>query len=185
MTKFSYHDIDSAPQGSRAVMESAQQAYGMLPNLYRKMAESPTLANGYWELGRIFAGSSLSATEQQVVLLATSTENGCGYCVGAHSTIADMMQIPAEITDALRAGKPIPDERLEALRKFTQQVVAQRGWLSEAEIKSFLDAGYSRAQILDIVVGVGLKTMSNYANHIMQTGLDDTFAGRAWQAATE
>jgi uncharacterized peroxidase-related enzyme len=185
MTEFDYHDMDSAPEGSRAVMESAQQAYGMLPNLFRKMAESPALTRGYWELGNIFAGSSLSATEQQVVLLATSTQNGCTYCVGAHSAIADMMNIPAEVTDALREGRPIPDAHLEALRKFTQQVVAQRGWLSEASVHEFLDAGYSRAQLLDVVVGVGLKTMSNYANHIMQTGLDDAFSSRAWQAPTE
>jgi uncharacterized peroxidase-related enzyme len=182
MTEFSYHDIDSAPKGSRDVMESAQQAYGMLPNLFRKMAESPALTRGYWELGNIFAGSSLTATEQQVVLLTTSTENGCSYCVGAHSAIADMMNIPADITDALREGRPVPDAKLEALRKFTQQVVVRRGWVAEADVQEFLDAGYSRAQLLDVVVGVGLKTMSNYANHIMQTGLDDAFASRAWKA---
>jgi uncharacterized peroxidase-related enzyme len=166
-------------------MESALQAYDMLPNLYRKMAESPALANGYWELGNIFASSSLSAVEQQVVLLATSTLNGCTYCVGAHSAIADMMKIPTEITDALRDGEPVPDANLEALRKFTQQVVSQRGWVSEADTQDFIDAGFTRAQILDVVLGVGLKTLSNYANHIMQTGLDEAFASRTWQAPAE
>jgi uncharacterized peroxidase-related enzyme len=185
MAEFIYHDTDSAPGGSLETMESAQQAYGMLPNLYRKMAESSALAKGYWELGNIFAGSSLSAVEQQVVLLATSTQNGCTYCVGAHSAIADMMKIPAEVTDALRDGKPVPDAKLEALRKFTQQVVSQRGWVAEADTQDFLDAGFTRAQVLDVVLGVGLKTLSNYANHIMQTGLDDAFASRAWQSPAE
>ncbi|MDH3981150.1 MAG: carboxymuconolactone decarboxylase family protein [Gammaproteobacteria bacterium] len=185
MAEFIYHDTDSAPGDSLETMESAQQAYGMLPNLYRKMAESPALAKGYWELGTIFASSSLSAVEQQVVLLATSTQNGCTYCVGAHSAIADMMKIPAEVTDALRDGKPVPDTKLEALRKFTQQVVSQRGWVAEADTQSFLDAGFTRAQVLDVVLGVGLKTLSNYANHIMQTGLDDAFASRTWQSPAE
>ncbi len=181
MTDFVYHDLDSAPAESRAVMESAQQAYGMLPNLYRKMAESPALIRGYAELGSIFAGSSLSAVEQQVVLLATSAANGCSYCVGAHSVMADMTKVPPAVTDAIRDGSPVPDARLQALRSFTQLLVAGRGWVAEADQQALLDAGYSRAQLLDVVLGVGLKTLSNYANHIMQTELDEPFAGRAWQ----
>jgi uncharacterized peroxidase-related enzyme len=185
MTEFRDYDLDSAPDDSGEVLESAKQAYGMLPNLYRKMAESPALVKGYWELGNIFARSSLLPVEQQVVLLATSTLNGCTYCVGAHSAIADMMKIPTEVIDALRDGRPIPDVPLEALRVFTQRVVAQRGWVSEAELQDFLDAGYTHAQVLDVVLGVGMKTLSNYANHIMGTSLDEAFASRAWQPPAE
>jgi AhpD family alkylhydroperoxidase len=185
MTEFRHYDLPGAPDGSRKVLEAAEQAYGMLPNLHRKMAESPALLKGYWELGNIFANSSLLPVEQQVVLLAVSTLNGCNYCVGAHSAIADMMKIPAGITDALRDGRPIQDARLEALRVFTQQVVAQRGWLPESDLQDFLDAGYTRTQVLDVILGVGMKTLSNYANHIMGTTLDEAFADRAWQPPAE
>lgn len=185
MTEFIYHDLRSAPDESGEVLEASQQTYGMLPNLHRKMAESPALLKGYWELGNIFAKSSLLPVEQQVVLLAVSTLNGCSYCVGAHSAIADMMEIPAGITDALRDGKPIADAHLEALRVFTQRVVAQRGWVSETELQDFLDAGYTRTQVLDVILGVGMKTLSNYANHIMGTTLDEAFASRAWQPTAE
>jgi uncharacterized peroxidase-related enzyme len=185
MTEFPYHTPVSAPEAARPVLEAAQQAYGMLPNLFRKLAESPALAEGYWELGKIFAGCSLSGVEQQVVLLATSAMNGCSYCVGAHSAIADMMKIPAEVTDAIRDGRPINDPRLEALSRFTQALVAQRGWVSDAELRDFLEAGYTRPQVLEVILGVGLKTLSNYANHIMQTELDAAFSERAWEPRTE
>lgn len=185
MTDFPYHTLESAPAAARPILEAAQQAYGMLPNLYRKLAESPALVEGYWELGKIFANSSLTAEEQQVVLLATSTLNGCTYCVGAHSAIADMMNIPGAVTDAIRNGTPIDNARLEALRRFTQIIVGQRGWISGADMQGFLAAGYTQAQALDVILGVGLKTMSNYANHIMQTELDKAFLGRIWESGSK
>jgi AhpD family alkylhydroperoxidase len=152
----------------------------MIPNLFAKMAEAPALLEGYWSLARIFENSSLGPVEQQVVLIATSRVNQCRYCVGVHSAVADMQQVPAEITDALREGRPLPDARLEALRRFTERVVEARGWAPESELEAFLAAGYTSAQVLEVVLGVGLKTLSNYTNHLAGTELDPAFAGRAW-----
>ena len=116
-----------------------------------------------------------------MVLLAVSVENGCEYCVGAHSVIADMSDVPTPVTDALREGEAIEDSRLQALRRFTEQVVATRGYPSSEDTRAFLDAGFESRQILDVVLGVGMKTLSNYTNHIAGTELDEAFAHRAWK----
>ncbi len=180
MIDFPYHTSATAPADALPVFDASAKAFGMVPNLFRKMAEAPSLLQGYWELNRIFSTGSLSPTEQQVVLIAVSVANRCTYCVGVHSALADMGKVPAEVTDALRTGQPIPDARLEALRRFTQTLVESRGWAQDVEVQAFLAAGYTRSQVLEVVLGVGLKTLSNYTNHLAGTELDAAFEGRAW-----
>ncbi|MFO8154311.1 carboxymuconolactone decarboxylase family protein [Thioalkalivibrio sp.] len=182
MQEFPYHTPDTAPEAARPMLEDAGRQYGMVPNLYAKMAEAPALLEAYLQVSAIFARSSLSTTEQQVVLLAASRTNQCGYCMGAHSVLADMAEVPVETTDAIRDDRPIPDPRLEALRRFTNQLVERRGWLDDAEVQTFLDAGFTRENLLDVIVGVGQKTLSNYTNHIAGTELDSAFAHRSWKA---
>jgi len=85
------------------------------------------------------------------------------------------------VTDAIRNDLPIADSKLEALRVFTTKVVDQRGWVSEEDIQAFVQAGYNKQQIIEVILGVSVKTLSNYVNHISQTPVDDAFAKRAWQ----
>ena len=181
MKDIPYHTPETAPDDAKPIFEAAEKAFGMVPNLFRKMAEAPALLEGYWQLNSIFTRSSFSPMEQQVVLIAASVANGCSYCVGVHSVMADMAEVPADVTNALRTGQTITDERLEALRHFTQMLVEMRGWVPDSEVQAFLDAGFSRAQVLEVVLGVGLKTLSNYTNHLVNTELDPAFQGRAWQ----
>ena len=180
---FPYHDTASAPQDAVAALTEAERQFGMLPNLMRKMATAPALLKGYLALGELFEQTSFSPAEQQVVLLSVSRENRCGYCMGAHSVLADMADVPKAVTDALRAGKPLPDPRLEALRRFTTAVVEARGWVDEPEVAAFQEAGYDVQQVLEVVLGVGMKTLSNYTNHIAGTELDAPFQHRAWRAS--
>lgn len=180
---FPYHTLDSAPEEARPTLQTAIDTFGMLPNLTAKMATSPALAEGYLTLGRIFERSSLSPVERQVVLLATSRYNVCTYCMGAHSVLADMTGVPTGVTDAIRIDRPIPDPKLEALRRFTTCVVDTRGRPEPPEIERFFSAGYGPQQVLDVILGVGLKTLSNYTNHIAGTELDDAFSSRAWEPA--
>lgn len=182
MQEFPYHTPETAPEAARPMLEDARRQYGMVPNLYAKMAEAPALLEAYLEISGIFARSSLTTTEQQVVLLAASRTNQCGYCMGAHSVLADMAEVPAEITDAIRDDRAIPDPRQEALRRFTNHLVERRGWLDDAEVEAFMDAGFTRQNLLDVIVGVSQKILSNYTNHIAGTELDSAFAHRGWKA---
>ena len=81
---------------------------------------------------------------------------------------------------AVRDERPIPDARLEALRRFAETVVDKRGWATEDDVQAFLAAGFGRQQVLEVILGVAFKTISNYANHLVDTPLDDAFAGQAW-----
>ncbi len=181
MTDFKVHTIESAPEASKPTLEKAQKTLGFVPNLYGVFAESPAMLEAYATLGGIFDRStSFTATERQVVLLTAIFENECDYCMAAHSTIAGMQRVPDDVVQALRRGEPIPDVRLEALSAFARKVVRERGWVSEGDVQAFLDAGFTRAQLLEVILGIGMKILSNYANHIARTPVDEAFQANAW-----
>jgi uncharacterized peroxidase-related enzyme len=168
---------------SKEVLDKAQQQVGFIPNMYANMVNSPGLLDTYLYGYNLFRSESgFSAPEQEVVFLSASVENGCTYCVAAHSALADMMsKVPPEVTEAIRDGTPVPDPKLRALSEFTRLMVATRGWPGAAAVDAFLSAGYTERHILEIILAIAVKTLSNYSNHIFQTPVDDMFAGRRWQ----
>ncbi len=163
-------------------LDAAGQAFGFVPNLIGVMANAPALAKAYLAVGRLFDQTSLSPTERQIVLLAVSGFNHCTYCMAAHTTVARMQKVPEDVVEALRTGQPINDERRETLRRFAVHLVDKRGWPDEDHLAAFLEAGYTHQQVLEVVLGIGMKTLSNYTNHIADTPLDDAFAASAWTA---
>ena len=181
MSQFKVHTKASAPAQSAELLANAEKAFGFIPNLLGVFAESPAVLKGYLQLGQILDESSLSPVERQVAILAISRFNECGYCVAAHSVIAGMQKVPAHVVDAIRTDQPIADARLEALRKFATAAVEQRGWVSESDVAAFLAGGFNRAQLLEVILAISFKTLSNYVNHIPRTPLDDAFTSRAWQ----
>jgi uncharacterized peroxidase-related enzyme len=180
MSDFPDHTIETAPRQSIPFMQATREAYGMVPNLMAKMATSPAIAEAYLTVGGIFEKTAFTATERQVVMLTVSHFNRCTYCVGAHSVIADMQDVPAVVTNAIRDNMPIEDEKLQALRHFVYKMMETRGWVSEGDLAAFYAAGYGQQQVLDVIVGIAMKTMSNYTNHVAGTELDEAFAYRAW-----
>jgi len=174
------HTLETAPEASRPFMQQSIDAFGMLPNLIAKMATSSTMTEAYLTMGDIFSRSSLSAVEQQVVLLTVSRYHNCSYCVGAHSVIADMQRVPEDVTNSIRENRDIDDEKLHILRVFTEHVLDQRAWIDNVILQSFYDVGYTQENALDVIVGIAMKTLSNYTNHIAGTELDEAFSHRAW-----
>jgi uncharacterized peroxidase-related enzyme len=180
MSTFPVHSLSSAPALSQPLLEEAQGRFGFLPNLLGMLSSSPSALEGYLKLTELFGGTAFSPAEQQLVLLAASTQNSCSYCVAAHTVIAGMEELDPLVIEAVREGTPIADPRLEALRRFTQDVVAQDGWLEQEQIHRFLAAGFSESQCLDVILGIALKTLSNYSNHLAGTPLDSAFAPSRW-----
>ena len=165
-----------------AILTKAEAKTGMLPNMYTNMANVPGLLETYLTGYEAFrSDSGLTPAEQETVLLSISLTNGCTYCVAAHSAVADMAGVPTEVTDALRAGEPLPDAELDALANFTAAMVETRELPSQAQVDAFLGAGYSEADILQIVLAVAVKSISNYTNHLFHTPVDDVFAYRSWE----
>lgn len=152
-----------------------------MPNLQTFMAESPALLNSYGAVWEIFGKQAgLSPVEQKVVLLTVNYENNCHYCMAGHSTLAGMVKMYAATLIALREGTSVPDAKLQALWEFTGKVVTLRGFVTDADIEAFLTAGYTKANVFDVITGVALKVMSNYTNHITHTPLDDFMKANAW-----
>jgi uncharacterized peroxidase-related enzyme len=180
--KLGGHTLESAPAEARPLLEAAQRQIGMIPNMYARMAQLPGVLSTYqhgYELFRATAG--LTPVEQEVVLLTISRENGCEYCVAAHSMVGKVMsKVPPEVLEAVRAGAPIADARLHALAAFTQVMVAKRGNPTDADVAPFLAAGYTEHQILGVILAIAVKTLSNYSNHIFHTPVDGAFASFAW-----
>jgi len=171
-------DPDPAVAG---VLAKAKAQTGMIPNMYARMANVPGLLDAYLNGYSAFRSESgFTPAEQEVILLTISRVNGCTYCMAAHSTIADMSEVPAEVTDAIGDGKPLPDGRLDALSTFTAAMVESRGLPTAAQMDAFLAAGYTESDILQILLAVSVKTISNYANHLFHTPVDGMFAHRVW-----
>lgn len=182
MSQFKIHSIQTAPAAVQPLLEGSLKKYGFVPNLHGGLAEAPAALKAYIELTALFDQTSLSPTERQVVLLVASAENHCSYCVAAHSTIAkQMVKADPAIVDAIRNLQPLPDKKLDALANFTRNVVKNRGVISGEAFDKFITAGFSRAQVLEVVLGVTLKTLSNYTNHIIETPLDTAFQAEAWE----
>jgi AhpD family alkylhydroperoxidase len=176
------HTIEAAPAASRPLLKQALATYGVVPNLLAVLSSAPPVLEAYLTLQKLFATSSLSAVEQQVVLLTVSTDNACTYCVAAHTLMAATQGVDPVVLEAIRSSTSLGDPRLEALRAFTQAVVSGRGWPPQDVLDGFLAAGYGEAQVLEVVLGIAFKTLSNYANHLTGTPLDAMFETTRWSA---
>ncbi len=182
MTTFPVHSSETAPEGSKPILAEAQKKLGFVPNLFRVMAEAPAAGEAYLAVMDIFESSSLSDAEKQTVLLSVSFVNECEYCVAAHTMVAGMKNVPAEIIEALRSGTTLPDPKLDALAVLTRSIVETRGWPTEAAQEAFFAAGYGTREYLEVIVGVTVKTLSNYVNHAADTPLDPAFEAAKWAA---
>ncbi len=180
MSDFTIHTTRSAPEKAQPILENVERRVGFVPNIFGVFAEAPALLDAYTKVQEAIAKSSFSATEREVVAITASIDNGCHYCVAAHSTMAQANKVDQGVLDALRSGIRLNDAKLEALRQFTAIMVEKRGWASESDLQALFDAGYGRQQALEVVLILGLKTLSNYTNHIADTPVDEGFAPNAW-----
>jgi len=185
MSKFTIEDLDSAPAESKPFLEASVKAYGSVPNLHGVMAGSPGLLEGYRKLHELFVNSSFDNDELTVVWQTINVEHGCHYCVPAHTAIAHGMKVDPALTEALRNRAPMPNAKLQTLHDTTLAMVRRRGRLNEAETEAFFAAGYGARQLLEIILGLSQKVMSNYVNAIAETPLDASFAKFAWNDQEE
>lgn len=186
MAEPTIHTLETAPDGSKPLLEKSKKAAGRIPGLHGVMATSPALLDGYQHLHALVVGKTgFDATERTVVWQSINVEHACHYCVPAHTAIARKDEVDDEVTEALRNETPLPDARLEALRDFTLAVVRDRGNVGDEDVEAFRAAGYDDRAILDVILIVGQKVMSNYTNHIFETPVDEPFRKFAWAPGTD
>lgn len=180
MTRFAVHTTASAPDASRASLAGVQKALGFVPNLFGLLAESPAALQGYLALSAALDRGTLTPAERELLNIVVSTENGCDYCVAAHSTLAGVQEIAPELVEAVRSGRTVADRRLNALITLTRALVRGRGFRAEVPLAAFFEAGYTRAQLLEVAGRIGLKTFANVVNNAAGTPLDQAFEPQRW-----
>jgi len=176
---------DGAGGRAEELLESARAALGFVPNMYRGMAINPGTLDTYLHGYDLFRDGRFSPPEQEVVFLTISRLNDCGYCTAAHSMLAiNVSKLSEANTNAIRDGRALDDPKLQALHDFTKVMFETRGKPSAAQGKAFKDSGYTDAHVLDIVLAMAVKTLSNYSNHVTHPDVDDAFAAfRVTEAA--
>jgi AhpD family alkylhydroperoxidase len=164
---FRTHTVDSAPAASRPLMEATIAQFGQLAEPVARLAESPETLDGFLHASHLFEASTLDPLSREVVVMTIATRNGCRFCINMHTGRLRAMKADPESIKALREGKPLNDEKREAIRQFTLRVLETTGQVPDEEIKEFLTAGYTTRNALEVVLGIGTYTMSTFANRLV------------------
>jgi uncharacterized peroxidase-related enzyme len=164
--------INAAPAASQANLQLVKEELGSIPNLYWLLATSPAALHAYLGISSALEKGALSPATQERIALAVGQINQCEYCLAAHSYISRKVfkHVAAEIA-VNRAGRS-EDKRANFAVHFAAQVAQQRGHLLDSDVQAVKDAGYSDAEIIEIIAQVALNTMTNYMNVVAQTKID-------------
>jgi len=168
MGLFTKHTIESAPAASRPLLTGIKAAFGFIPTMFEHMAEAPTTIEAYLQLNELVSKTSFSVSDQQVALMAVSVENKCEFCIKAHKAIGKMKGANLDTLLALSEGNEITNLKDKALVEFVRLAVKERGRLSLADQNKFISAGFTKQNILEVMLIVSIKTLSNYINHLTQ-----------------
>lgn len=185
MTRLPLRSVDDAPAEAKDLLAAAEARNGYLPNLLRVLANAPAALEAYLTVSGINARASLSLAEREAVQITAAAEHGCGFCVAGHTAIASKAGLDAEIIAALRARGHVPDARLEAVARFTQAVIAGRGRVTDAELGAFRGAGFDDGAALEVVLGVSLATLCNFANNLGAPPLNPQLEPYRWDGPRE
>ena len=180
MHRYPVHTIESAPELSKSALRQLKTNFGLVPNLAATMAESPVLVNGFIGAFGNFHGGTFTSAERQVLLLTNAVRNGCAWAVAFHSTLALREGIGPEDVRAIRERRLPRDERQAALSALTTALVEKRGHLDVRELEAFETAGFRPGQVLEVVAGLAVSVMANYAGNITRPPLEGPFEAQAW-----
>jgi uncharacterized peroxidase-related enzyme len=182
MSRLPLQTIESAPEASRPFLEKALVNNGFLPNLVASLANAPVALETYLTVAGINGRSGLTIAERETVQITAAAIHGCGFCVAGHTAVAlKKAQLDASVVDSIRNQKPVSDARLDAVAIFTRAIIAARGAVSDAELNTFRAVGFTDANALEVVLGVSLATLCNFANNLAQNELNSELAAFKWE----
>jgi AhpD family alkylhydroperoxidase len=180
MTRYPIQTADTAPDGARQALAALKEAFGLVPNLAATMANSPPLVNSFVAASGQFSGGTFTGGERQVLLLSNAVANRCTWAVAFHSTQALKEGVDAADVAAVRREELPAGERLAALSRLTRTLIDKRGHLDEDDAKAFTAVGFTHVQLLEVITGVAISAMANYAGNVAQPPLDEPFRQQAW-----
>lgn len=164
--------IEASPEASRPLLEAVKKQLGVVPNLFRIVGTSPAALEGYIGLNGALGRGKLPAATRERIALAVAQINGCGYCLAAHSYLGkNLAKLDGVEITANRNGTSTDVKAAVAVR-FAAHIVTKRGAVDAAEVMAVRDAGYSDAEIVEIIAHVALNTLTNYVNEALGTEID-------------
>lgn len=170
MTKFKVPTKSEVSESNQTIFDSLEKGLGFVPNLYAYYAKNDTALADYLALQN--RKSTLSAKEREVINLVASQINGCEYCQSAHTALGKMNGFTEDQILTIRKGSADFNPKLDALAKFTAAVVENRGKVTDALKDGFFDAGYTEANMIDVVIVIGDKIISNYIHNLAGFDID-------------
>ncbi|GAB3764805.1 carboxymuconolactone decarboxylase family protein [Spirosoma pomorum] len=170
LTNFSVPSRNEVSVHNQAIFDNLQKGLGFVPNLYAYLAKNETALSDYLTLQN--RKSSLRAKEREVINLVTSQVNDCHYCIAAHTALGKLNGFTDEQILAIRRGQAPFDHKLDSLVTFTKAVVEGRGRVSPEAIEAFFSAGYSEANLIDVVMTIGDKIITNYLHNLTNLEID-------------
>ncbi|MEU3499136.1 carboxymuconolactone decarboxylase family protein [Kitasatospora cineracea] len=167
---------DTAPPAARRQLDQVTRHLGYLPSAAARLAHSPQLLDGFLKLTALFDTTELDPTVRETVILTIATRNGCHLCVAMHTAALTRLDAAPDLITALRAQQPLPDARLEAVRRFVHTVLDHTGAVPEPDLAAFLAHGFTPRNALEIVLGIGAYTLSTFANRLTDAPVDPQLA---------
>jgi uncharacterized peroxidase-related enzyme len=164
--------IDAAPDVSRPLLEAVEKQLGVVPNMFRLVANSPAALQGYLGLSNALNKGTLPAATRERIALAVAEINGCNYCLSAHTYLGkNLAKLDDAEISANRNGAST-DPKADAAVRFAVKVARTRGHVSDDDVRAVRSAGYDDAQVIEIVLHVALNTWTNYINVVAGTDID-------------
>lgn len=184
MSRLPLRSVADAPDEARRRLEAAEKNNGFLPNLVRLLANAPVALETYQTVSEINGRASLTLAEREAVQITAAATHGCGFCVAGHTAVATKKaKLDGDVIEALRSRAEVPDPRLDAVARFTEAVIATRGAVSDADLGKFKAAGFDDQAALEVVLGVSLATLCNFANNLGRPELNPQLAAYEWKGA--
>jgi uncharacterized peroxidase-related enzyme len=163
---------DVAPVAARPLLDAVKAQLGVVPNLYKVLANSPAALEGVLGLGGALGKGELDVRTRNRIAIAVAEANGCDYCLSAHTYLGKtLVKLSDAEVEANRSGRS-SDPMAEAALRFAMALVQARGQVGDAEMQAVKAAGYSDAQVVEIIAHVALNTLTNYLNVAAKTELD-------------
>ncbi len=164
--------IEASPAAAQPLLQAVKKKLGVVPNMFRLVATSPTALEGYLGLNGALAKGALEAPTRERIALAVAEVNGCDYCLSAHSYLGKNLAKLSDVEIAANRNGGSGDAKADAAVGFAVKLVKARGHVTDADIKAVKDAGYNDAQLIEIVLHVALNTLTNYVNEVAKTEID-------------
>jgi AhpD family alkylhydroperoxidase len=182
MHRYPVHTVESAPEKSRNALTVIRDHMGFLPNLAAVMAHSPTLITGLAGALANFNNGSFSPGQRQTLLLTNAVTNRCAWAVAFHSTLALRAGVEPDDVAAIRERRLPRDPKLAALSQLTRALIEHRGHLDDRTVTAFTEAGFTADQVFEVIAGLAISTMTNYAGNIATPPVEPGIQAQAWVA---